>query len=387
MKNIVGQVVEGDNFFPRPRELKRIRLGLDSGSHLLLAAPRRVGKTSLLYKLHDLDLANTHFIYVITESVSTSQEFFKRLYNALSGERDGGLRRMSRKTGDWLAGVLRNFKGGEIAGVGIQLKEAEGVDWADKFEKLVLNLPLEKERLVFLVDEFPQTIENIEVKAGKFEAVNFLQRNRELRQNPNLSGRLCFLYTGSIGLEHVVTRLGHHQLINDLNPIEMQPLKREEALEMLASLAQDLPFDFTEESAAHLVDRISWLVPFFLQILVQEIHYLYLDEDFEKATEVQVDLAFQKILKRDMHFRHWSSRLDKAFKGNDLKFTRALLREIVDKDSLSKGQAFDLAVKHQCADRQAFILNTLVNDGYLHREKDMLRFASPLLQLWWAEAF
>ncbi len=387
MKNIVGQVVQGNDFYPRPRELKRIHLGLESGSHLLLAAPRRVGKTSLLYKLHDLDIPNTHFIYVITESVQTSNGFFERLYQALSGERDGGLRRVSRKTGDWLGGLFGRVKGGEIAGVGVQLDSASKVNWADKFEKLISGLPLENERLVFLVDEFPQTVENIEENAGKQEAVNFLQRNRELRQNPLLNKKLCFLYTGSIGLEHVVTRLGHNQLINDLNPIEMQPLKQEEALEMLSSLTRNLPFNLTDEAATHLVVRISWLIPFFLQIIVQEIHNLHIDEDFETACVAVVDTAFQKALGRDMHFRHWSSRLQKAFKGPELRYARSLLSEIVEKETLRKSQAFDLAVKHQCEERQAFILNTLIHDGYLLRDGDILRFASPLLQQWWREAF
>ncbi|MDJ0836335.1 MAG: hypothetical protein QNK37_07430 [Acidobacteriota bacterium] len=79
MKNITGQAVSGSDFFPRPREIKKIKLALQSGAHLLPAAPRRVGKTSLLFHLQDIeDKTPYYFIWVITESVDTVESFFER---------------------------------------------------------------------------------------------------------------------------------------------------------------------------------------------------------------------------------------------------------------------------------------------------------------------
>lgn len=48
MKNIVGQTPRGADFFPRDAIINRIYRRLDAGSHIFLAAPRRVGKTSIM---------------------------------------------------------------------------------------------------------------------------------------------------------------------------------------------------------------------------------------------------------------------------------------------------------------------------------------------------
>jgi len=51
MRNVVGQVVRGDDFWDRKDEIEDIWDAVNSGSHLLLVAPRRVGKTSIMYQI------------------------------------------------------------------------------------------------------------------------------------------------------------------------------------------------------------------------------------------------------------------------------------------------------------------------------------------------
>lgn len=48
MQNITGQPVVGDDLFGRDYELKTLWERLERGEHVLLLAPRRVGKTSLM---------------------------------------------------------------------------------------------------------------------------------------------------------------------------------------------------------------------------------------------------------------------------------------------------------------------------------------------------
>lgn len=51
MRNITGNPAEGDDYFERSRELRRLLNELDHGSNLRINAPRRVGKTSLVLRL------------------------------------------------------------------------------------------------------------------------------------------------------------------------------------------------------------------------------------------------------------------------------------------------------------------------------------------------
>lgn len=52
MHNLIGKPAEGEDFFDRVRETRRIWDRLDTDNVLLLA-PRRVGKTSLMLRLRD----------------------------------------------------------------------------------------------------------------------------------------------------------------------------------------------------------------------------------------------------------------------------------------------------------------------------------------------
>ncbi len=51
MRNIIGSPVEGDDFFDRPQILAKLRRELDANANILLVAPRRVGKISLVLRL------------------------------------------------------------------------------------------------------------------------------------------------------------------------------------------------------------------------------------------------------------------------------------------------------------------------------------------------
>ena len=57
MRNITGSPVERTDFFDRPRDLARLQRELSNGANLLLTAPRRVGKTSLVLRLCELERA------------------------------------------------------------------------------------------------------------------------------------------------------------------------------------------------------------------------------------------------------------------------------------------------------------------------------------------
>ena len=85
-KTIIGQVARGDDYFPRPQITDEIWKKLESGSNLLLVAPRRVGKTSILYNLLDKPKKNNIVIYYTSESVNNENEFYKKLFNHIVEE-------------------------------------------------------------------------------------------------------------------------------------------------------------------------------------------------------------------------------------------------------------------------------------------------------------
>ncbi|MCK4447284.1 MAG: hypothetical protein KAW56_09405 [Candidatus Marinimicrobia bacterium] len=83
MKIRTGNPVRGDNFFKRENLIEKIWEIIESESNIMLVAPRRVGKTSLMFYLKDHPKENYHFIFLNTESVNNENEFFKRLLSKL----------------------------------------------------------------------------------------------------------------------------------------------------------------------------------------------------------------------------------------------------------------------------------------------------------------
>jgi ATP/maltotriose-dependent transcriptional regulator MalT len=77
----IGHPARGDEYFDRPQLTDRLWEKIQSGSSILLAAPRRVGKSSVLFYLMDNPKNNYRPTYIDTESVNNENEFFKRLFN------------------------------------------------------------------------------------------------------------------------------------------------------------------------------------------------------------------------------------------------------------------------------------------------------------------
>ncbi|MBL7935582.1 MAG: hypothetical protein JNM51_07220, partial [Bacteroidia bacterium] len=322
MKNIIGQPARGEDFYKRTREVERISESLSNGNNLQITAPRRVGKTSILWYLLDNDVEKRNYVYVDTESVNNDEEFYKKLLSeVLKNEDIINSKKLVKAFTEKSNTFLKKIKGINILGNGIELNHEENGKnhYEELFNFLTGYAQSEDTELVLLVDEFPQTIENIN-KRDKDEAVKFLQSNRELRINPKLEGKVKFIYTGSIGLNYTVAKIDATSTINDLQSIEVGPLKREEAIDLFTQLLNTKERTTTESVNNHLLKKIQWLIPFHIQLIVQEIV-----NQTTKGTEITIETIENSItsiidLRNQNHFDHYFSRLKSQFKGDEFKY-------------------------------------------------------------------
>jgi predicted AAA+ superfamily ATPase len=86
MRNIIGSPVEGDDFFDRPQILARIRRELDAQANILLVAPRRVGKTSLVLRLCETwrSSRQRHALFLNVEAQGDEFAFAEKLVDELA---------------------------------------------------------------------------------------------------------------------------------------------------------------------------------------------------------------------------------------------------------------------------------------------------------------
>jgi len=376
MKNIVGHVPRGEDFYPRDKVVRQIYRRLDNGSHIYLAAPRRVGKTAIMRHLEDNPSADYQFEYLIVESANHASDYFKRLLETLRDSNG-----LAEKSLQHLKELWKTLEEIEVTGIKISLREnhAETHIFFKKLKQQLQDLQTDGHKLVIMLDEFPQTVENIRREHGDGEAEQFLQFNRELRQQ---SSAVQFIYTGSIGLSSIAEKLDATKEINDLNTVEVPPLTAVEAKDLLQRLLKHEHVVCSDSTLQHLLDKLKWFVPFHIQLAAQGIIDRH-DEVERGLLKDDINQIFTDITnaRHNQYFEHYYSRLQKTLDTEELKFAQALLHHLAREDSADETVLKSLAGEFTGI---AHVLRSLIFDGYVFRhESGIYRFTSPLLQQWW----
>jgi len=381
MKNIVGQTPRGSNFYHRQGLLDKLYERLENNAHLYMAAPRRMGKTAIMRYLEDHQTDNFCVVYVITESADNSEQFCRIILEEL-------YKSTAVTTPQRLTKTIREF----LSGIRISLFEFFSLE-RNAQEKYHLQLQSLLQRLsntdgdsklLIMLDEFPQTVENILRKTGEDEAINFLHLNHELRQQAN--EKVLFLITGSTGLPALVDKLNATNTMNDLSTFEIPPLTENEAQDLLRQLLTSAEVPYQDSDLALLLNKLEWFSPYYIQLLAQELSDQY---DLQGATinEMAIDKAFRAITDRrnDMNFAHYYSRLQSSFAADELAFALAVLEKLCQQTTLNLQDIQTLA-QTQNLEKFDFVLRALEFDGYIFKNQhNEWRFISPILKLWWAQ--
>ena len=382
MNNSVGQAVRGKDFWKRVIELDSIWNAIESGSHILLVAPRRVGKTSIMFNLQDEPKDGYIVVYIDTESADSENEFWQKLFNALLEEEFvGKLKKYSTRFGNFLERISID----KITTKGVEFGDGTVVDYATAFENFIKELDSDK-KLIIMVDEFAQTVENIIKYENEKNAQSFLRTHRALRQNENLTNKVTFVYAGSIGLESVVTKMNASKLINDLNSIKVKPLTSKDAVLFTQALCKSTSIEMSDKIITLLLDKIEWLIPFYIQLLVQQLDILSREQQKTQIDEMMIDSAIEQALSQRQLFDHWRSKLKDGFKKKGYLFAKEILNIICEKDTMSSLKIRNKATKHELDEDYAReIIHSLEYDGYITKYEDgkTYRFNSPILKLWW----
>ena len=380
MRNIVGQAAKGDDFWKREDELEDIWSEIEARAHVLLVAPRRVGKTSIMMHMLDNPKEGYSVLYVSTESAETQDEFWQKLFDAFQDAKFiGGLTQTSSK----LKQVIGSIK--SIGRDGIEF-DSKKMDFAKAFAEIIKSV--DDEKPVIMIDEFAQTIENIIKKEGEESAIALLHTVRELRQNPYINDKFSFVYAGSIGLESIVSKLDVPKTINDVVSIKITPLRETEAKAFSQAILQTLDITLPDDILAHMIKRIEWRIPFYIQMIIKEIKLVIREHGKKNISITLVDKAFDNAIKNRVYFEHWEKKLENAFIKAEVPFAKAVLSHAAKHQEVEYREIHNLMNKFNLNEQQLKdIITTLVYDGYIHNNDNhkIYRFNSPILKMWWLQ--
>jgi len=391
LKITAGGTAEGkEKYFPRPAITKRIWRKIKRGEHLLVTAPRRVGKSSLLKHMTNNPEDGYIVKYSIVQSVDRENEFYKLLYNEFIEDPVifNKISRYWKQASTAVKDYLNKIS--EIGTSKVSFDKTQKLDYKLELTHLLCSIDDDCPKVVMIVDEFPHALENI-LADGHTKGIRFLQSIREIRQNSKISQKVQFIFTGSIGLENVVKKIGQSNLVNDFAHIEVPPLTIEEAGQLIDRLIQglseydDISLSLPEEAKTHLIEKVEWRIPYFFQAIIDELSEIH--EDGGVISCKAVDEALARIVrnryKYDNYFEHWKSRLRVAFdQGGQYHFAMDILNRLAAGEPVDKAVFSDLAVKHQVEDPN-YIQSVLEYDGYVNEHEGIFRFNSPILKTWW----
>jgi hypothetical protein len=240
-----------------------------------------------------------------------------------------------------------------------------------------------------MIDEYPQTICNIIEDQSEECAKHLLQTSRELRQNSELSGKIQFIYTGSINLTTIAKNLDATKFINDLNEVKVSALTTKEADKFVDELLENIEFDISSEVKKYLLNRVEWLIPFYIQVLISEIREIYYEEeiDNDQITDKHIiDKAFLRAIEKQQYYSSWRERLN-VYRDNEYKFIMEVLNSISVQKKLDFSEIYNMSVKHEIEDKCKGIIQILKHDGYIQNNEDenIYMFNSPILREWWCK--
>jgi len=355
---------------------------------MLIAAPRRVGKTSIMWYMRDNPKENYRFVYVFLEPINYIEKYYERLIEELSkSDALSTLIKKSSKVKELVKNTIGRIKGIELLGLaGIELSDQKPISHQKAFEQLMEKLDTDDHRIVFLLDEYPQAIENIKSRHGVEVAKEFLQQCRAHRHSANRN--VLYTYTGSIGLPAVVKGITSSNVINDIGTIEVGPLRFEEAKEMATKILSNCEVDFEPAAIDNLLKGFDWLIPFHIQLAMKEMVELYEEEERRITIEDITDINARILnFRNNRYFKQYYDRLEKAFEKSVHKAVLNLLNYIAINQPVDQAEMLNKFSRKMKNDDYDRVIESLQFDGYIvmNENTNQFKFTSELIRKWWVK--
>ena len=376
--NTIGRVAEGKNFFGRIKEIQHAIELLEDGANLILAAPRRVGKTSFARKLkEEMENKGWKGVYIDLQLAPTEICFMEIILREIKGI----------NIFDWLQNKTPEIKGINIKEFGIEFNKRKPIFYQE-IEKI---LPHDKETLIIL-DEFVIFLNDVlrikEDKENDFIGLTpFLNWLRALRQMPN--SKIRWIICSSISVESYLHKINLTKTINDLTPFKLDELKGDEPKLLIQALADSKKVHFTDEHIKYILEKLRWKLPYFIQILFKEIIDLLRDGN-EMSIET-IDNAYVNLLEKDLQFNTWTERL--SYYDSDKRFASLILQNLskfpigLKKNNIEDLLYSEINDQEKTEEVLERLLKGLENDGYIMYDKEKYTFRSPLLRDFWNNKF
>ena len=402
LKKAGANWVDGDRFFDREHELDVLKARVRDGTHTLLTAQRRIGKTSLVRELLRRLRAEGDFetVFVDLEDAATAADAVVEI-GVASRQAHGAWARINVSFANFLRGLEDRLDTLSVGEVRVKLRA--GVDrgsWRQKGDEICAALAGNDRPVVLALDELPILVNRMlkdddhritpEGRRDVDEFLSWLRRNGQDHRD-----RICLIVSGSVGLEPILRQAGLSAHANIFSPLDLKPWDERTALNCLAALAETCELDLPLAARKEMCRRLRCLVPHHVQQF-----FASLDEDVLRRTDGRRAVSLDDVervytdemlsIRGQLDLDHYESRLKLVLGPDGYRAALSLLTEAAVNDGLLRHGAIDQyrddfriwAVNDEPVPIDD-VLRVLEHDGYLEPHGDGYRFVSGLLEDWW----
>ncbi len=400
LPNKFGPWVTGDEFFNRTAEVERLTQLLDERNNILLVAPRRIGKTSLVRETFRRmeERGRDYLLFADLQDCKTPEDVIVTLSLAAQP-----YRKLASKVADAFSSFWAGFRDNvESAATGdlLELRFREGIagDWRVKAGRIVQKLAEADRPIAICLDELPVMLNRFVTGPGDPEerratAEVFLSwLRRTVTAYPD---KVRWIVCGSIGLEPILARHNLSFTVGHLRAFHLPPWDRPTADACLGSLAAAEGHDWPVASRNALLHKLAHFIPHHVQMYFGHV----IDDCGMRGVKVPTATDVERVWKTHMlstrghaELADYEERLLRVLDKNAVDLALALLTEAAVVTRLRMDAASRIMDRHRLEQPQKTlrdVLRVLEHDGYLEMDGESGEwvFVSPLIRDWWKHRF
>ena len=393
-----GNWVEGDRFFDRDAEIEALTERVADGTHTLLTAQRRMGKTSLVRELlrRLTDEGRCETIFVDLEDASVPADAIAEIwFQSISAQGSWG--RVKSLLANTLSAVDRIVRRIPApAGEDLWMQIRAGIDagnWRHKGDRLFAALAEGERPVVLAFDELPILVNRLlkgndyritpERRQAADEFLSWLRKNGQAHK-----GRICMIVSGSVSLEPILRQAELSAHANIFSPYDLKPWGEETAMACLGALGETYGLDLPQDVRRGMCRRLRCQIPHHVQRFFDALREDLRPTGRRAASLEDVDRVYAHEMlgvRGQMDMEHYEGRLKMVLGEEGCRIALEMLKEAAVNDDGLRDDAVDRYRESLAAGAEPVedILRTLEHDGYLERQDDGYRFVSGLLEDWW----
>ena len=377
-----GAMATGSNFYDRNKELEEIWGRLQKGKNLLLRAPRRYGKSSLLNYISENPLPGWRVCHVDLEGGKSSEDFVEYTLKGLIQRQECNVCLPESLS------ILEPWKKSERNKLEIVRNERKKIreNWQEYAGAMFKHIDSLEDKLLLIFDEVSFLLEDmIGPKDQDKNKVNELMVwFREARKKAK---RISFVLSGSEHLPSFLESFAIEGHLDDLETVHLALFESQVAREFVFLVLAGKKIVVRLPEIYSILALMGEPIPYFLQLFLDILSRVCAEKrslSFEQIEKVYHQELLGPESKR--YFETIQLQLERYSRYGERYRAGAesILGELAINDLVDLGY-LEVMWKEVTGSKEQFevILSILKDDFYVRQENGKAFFTSKLLKDWW----